>query len=106
MPRGTKRIDPLCVRLPDDLLAAVHQHAEQSGVTTSEWIRDLIFRVVYGEPLGMDEGYVQGRNVGYRILLMACREAWQHAPATIEDAIKLIQAQGGAVDQGLTGRTE
>jgi hypothetical protein len=83
--------NPMCLRLPDDLQAAVAQMATEAGVTTSEWIRDLLFRTVYGEPLGVNEGYLHGRSVGYRVAMLACAEAWKHMPATIEDGLKAMQ---------------
>lgn len=80
---------PLCVRLPEDLELAVHQSAEQSGVSPSEFIRDLIFRSVYGEPLGIAEGYMQGRAVGYKIVQLVLGGI--QLPDNVEDAIAMLQ---------------
>jgi hypothetical protein len=81
---------PMCLRLPDDLHHAVHQMADQQGITSSEWVRDLVFRAVYGEPLGISEGYLQGRAVGYKIVHLAL--GGLRTPDTVEEAMSLLQA--------------
>ena len=81
---------PLCLRLPEDLRAAVHQMAEQNGVSPSELVRDLIFRFVYGEPPGIAEGYMQGRAIGYQVAQQALASV--QMPDNVEDAIRILQA--------------
>lgn len=80
---------PLCLRLSDDLHAAVYQMAEQQGVSSSELLRDLISRAVYGEPFGIDEGYLRGRALGYTMVQRALQ--YLDIPASAEEAIQLIQ---------------
>jgi|SRR5882672_6919503 len=84
-----QRRGPLCLRLPEDLQAAVYQLAEENGVSPSEFVRDLIFRVVYGEPLGINEGYMQGRALGFRVLQLALSRL--EMPSTAEDAVQFLQ---------------
>jgi hypothetical protein len=81
---------PLCLRLPDDMHAAVHQLAEQQGVSTSEWIRDLIFRTVYGEPLGISEGYFAGRAIGFKVMHRLL--GMIRVPQTVEEAMSFLQS--------------
>jgi hypothetical protein len=80
---------PLCLRLPEDLHAAVHHMAAEQGVSSSEWIRDLIFRVVYDQPLGMEEGYLHGRAIGVKAVMIALRSL--AVPETAEEAMRLLQ---------------
>jgi hypothetical protein len=86
------RQDIICARLPPDLHAAVAEMASSAGITTSEWVRDMITRIVYGQPPGIDEGYRQGRALGFRMMHLAFRQAWENAPDTIEAAMPIIQA--------------
>jgi hypothetical protein len=88
----TRRANPLCFRLPPDLHAAVTHAADAAGITTSEWVRDMLHRLVYGEPPGIDAGYIQGRQLGFRMVSLALRDAWNASPATIEGAMAAIQA--------------
>ena len=92
------RNSPLCLRLSDDLHAAVIEMAEQQGVTTSEWMRDMLHRVVYNEPPGVEAGYMQGRQLGFRMLHLAFAETWKNLPTNVEDAMAMLQA-------GSPGRT-
>ena len=86
---------PLCVRLPPDIHAAVESLAETAGITASEWVRDQLFRVVYGEPPGIDQGYIAGRNLGYRAMSLIFRDAIKIAveqmPTDVESAQHLLQ---------------
>ena len=92
MPPMSKRGDgPLCLRLPADLHAAVVQMAEASQITTSEWVRDMLFRIVYGTPPGIDEGYMHGRALGMRIVHHALKTAADHLPTTAEEAQAMLQ---------------
>ncbi len=84
---------PLCVRLPPDLHAAVDSAATEAGVSTAEWIRDILFRVVYSAPPGVEEGYMQGRRVGLQIARLAIHEAWNQMPDNIEDAMAKLQGR-------------
>jgi hypothetical protein len=65
--------------------------ATQAGLTTSEWVRDVLHRIVYGEPLGIDAGYIQGRSLGFRVVHLAFRDAWERMPTSIEDALELLK---------------
>lgn len=95
MPPVHRTNKPLCLRLPDDLHLAVVQLAANAGMNTSEWMRDVLFRVVYGEPPGVDEGYTQGRQIAVAATFAVVREAISQAlaslPATAEEAIPLGQ---------------
>lgn len=88
----SRRQGPICVRLPPDLLAAVTEMADSSGITLSEWLRDMVARLVYGQPLGIDEGYLQGRALGFRVMHLAFQQAWAQAPKTIAEAMPMLQA--------------
>lgn len=92
------RTGPLCFRLPPDLHAAVEDAAAAAGITTSEWIRDMLHRLVYGVPPGIEEGYIQGRQLGMRVLQLTVAEAWKAMPITVDDAMAMLQA-------GSPGRT-
>jgi len=87
------RAAPLCFRLPPDLYAAVTEMAEAEGVTTSEWVRDMLQRIVYGQPPGIDEGYMQGRSLGFRMMHVAFRDAWAQMPTDVHEAMQRIQAE-------------
>ena len=60
---------PICFRLPDDLHMAINQMAEAQGVTTSELVRDVLFRLVYNDAPGVDEGFIAGRTLGLSVAL-------------------------------------
>ena len=89
---------PRCFRLPPDLDAAIDQAAEAAGITPSEWIRDMLHRIVYGEPPGIEEGYIQGRQLGFRVMQLGLAELWKTLPGNVDDAMGMIQA-------GSPGRT-
>jgi hypothetical protein len=81
---------PLCFRLPADLHAAVEDLAQQAGISTSEWVRDVLFRIVYGEPPGIDQGYMTGRQLGFRMMQLAFKDAWDMTPMTAEEATERL----------------
>jgi hypothetical protein len=83
---------PLSVRLPPDLQAAVDDMAASAGLTTSEWIRAILHQTVYGEPLTVEAGYFQGRQIGYRMLQRAFVEIYRNTPEGVEEAMRIIQA--------------
>jgi len=91
MPHLPIKPKPLCLRLSDDLHMAVIQLAQDQGMNVSEWMRDLLFRVVYGEPPGVNEGYIQGRQIGIAAAFTVIREAIEALPATAEEAMPLTQ---------------
>ena len=86
---------PLCLRLPLDLRMAVEQLAANAGVGISEWMRDMLYRTVYGTPPGIEEGYVQGRQIAtsaaFALIRAAVAQALDQLPATAEEAIPLTQ---------------
>jgi hypothetical protein len=90
--RQMARPAPLAFRLPPDLHAAIEDMAANAGVTVSEWVRDMLHRIVYGEPPGIDAGYIQGRSLGFRVVHLAFRDAWERMPTNIEDALAMITA--------------
>jgi antitoxin component of RelBE/YafQ-DinJ toxin-antitoxin module len=78
------------LRIPDDLRAALYQAAETHGVTVSEWIRGLIHQAAYNERLGVDDGYAQGKAIGYmiatRIIARGMKDLAGNIPATVAEA--------------------
>jgi hypothetical protein len=81
----------MCFKVPIDLQTAIVAMAERDGVSVSEWLRDKVHRIVYGEPLGMEQGYLEGRQLGFRMLQLLFQQTWDQAPATLEDALQLMQ---------------
>lgn len=86
-----ERRGPLCLRLSEDLHAAAHQMAEQEGVSSSEWIRNLIYRATYNEPCGIDEGYLRGRALGYQMVQRALR--FLDIPPNADEAMQIMQSE-------------
>ena len=74
---------------------AVEQLAANAGVGVSEWLRDMLYRTVYGEPPGVEEGYLQGRQIAtsaaFALIRAAISQALDQLPATAEEAIPLTQ---------------
>lgn len=91
---------PLCVRLPPDLHAAVASMASAAGLTTSEWVRGLLNQAIYGDPLNVEAGYFQGRQIGFRMMQRAFAEAYNQTPPAVEDALKLIQQDNEERNRG------
>jgi hypothetical protein len=89
------KVSPLCLRLPPDLRAAIASAAEASGLTLSEWVRDMLHRIIYNEPPGIEAGYMQGRALGFTltrsVLLEALGEAAQTVPTSLEEGMARIQ---------------
>lgn len=83
--------DVISLRLPEDLRIAVETAAQTEGVTTSEWIRAMLFKLVYDEPLGASEGYIEGRRIGYGAMLTSLRDAASKVPKSIDEATKLVR---------------
>jgi hypothetical protein len=91
-PKATaNRTTPICLRMPQDLHAAIEQLSAQAGLSTSEWIRDVLYRAIYGEPPGENQGYVNGRQIGYQILMLAFRDASRSVPESAEEAMKVLR---------------
>ncbi|MGH7177181.1 MAG: CopG family transcriptional regulator [Tepidisphaeraceae bacterium] len=88
--------NPMCLRISDDLRYAVDDLAAKAGLSTSEWIRTALFQIVYGEPPGIDQGYMAGRQIGFRMMQAAFHEAWGIMPTTIEEA--MVRLGGNASD--------
>lgn len=86
---------PLCIRLSTDLHIAVTQLAQNQGMSISEWVRDMLYRIVYNNAPGVEEGYIQGRQIGvaatFSVIRRAIEQAVQELPTTAEDAIPLTQ---------------
>ena len=76
---------PFCIRLTPDLLAAVQQLAQNEQVSPSEWARNLIYRTVYGEPLGIDEGYHHGKQAAFTATLAVVQAALQQAMSELPE---------------------
>ena len=72
----------------------MHQLSAAQGASPSEWIRDVIFRAVYGEPLGIAEGYLHGRAIGYRLVRVLIQRMLNdvQAPETVEEGMSLLQS--------------
>jgi len=83
---------PLCLRLPTDLHTAVVQIAARDGLSISEWVRTLIYRHIYNDSPTADDGYMQGRVLGYQAAMQTLRHAFESIPMSIDDAMPLIQA--------------
>jgi len=66
---ASRLTSPLCVRLTEDLRVAAHQLASQQGMTLAEWLRDLVYRTVYGTTPDVTEGYYQGRTAGLHVVM-------------------------------------
>jgi hypothetical protein len=94
MPHNPRQ-DPICLRLPPDMRVAVTQLAEQQGLNISEWIRELIYRAIYGEAPGVDQGYMQGRALGFQVALQGLQtalfEAEERLPPSAEAALPFLQ---------------
>lgn len=88
---GPRRAAPLCFRLPPDLHAAVASMAENAGISTSEWVRITLHQIVYGQPPGIDDGYIQGRQLGFRVMMLYFNEAWKNKPNTVDEAMAMLQ---------------
>jgi hypothetical protein len=87
-----KPISPsmLSLRLPFDLHAAVTQLAETAGVTTSEWLREVIYQAVYNEPQSANEGFMQGRALGMQLARHVLSMAYEHLPNSMEEAMTIL----------------
>lgn len=81
----------MAFKVPADLHTAIVDMAERNGVTVSEWIRDQMHRIVYGEPLGMEQGYIEGRQLGFRSMQLAFKRAWDLTPEDVESAVVEMQ---------------
>lgn len=77
--------DLICFRLPLEARAAVETLVQQQGITISEWYRAVTFAAL-GQTLGVSEGYMQGRAMGYQAARMALGESVGMLPSTYEEA--------------------
>lgn len=80
---------PLCFRLPVDLHQAVEHAAANANMSISEWVRDMLYRVVYADPPGVQEGYLAGRALGLRLMNEQFRQAALALPESVEEAMTL-----------------
>jgi hypothetical protein len=87
----------LSIRLTPDILAAAAAYAEQAGVSLSEWVREVVYRAVYKEPATMDQGYMQGRAIGYQVVVQTLRQLEENLPPSVEEGSRYLQSLGGRV---------
>ena len=78
---------PVCVRLPLDLHHAVEHAAANANMSVSEWVRDMLYRVVYADPPGIQEGYLAGRSLGLRLMNEQFRQCALALPDSVEEAM-------------------
>jgi hypothetical protein len=85
---------PLSLRISDDVRAGAHQAAEAAGLSLSEWCREVIYRAVYGEPMGADQGYVLGRAIAYKVAMRMFGQV--EMPGSVEDGVRFLQSLEGS----------
>jgi len=83
----------LTARVPDDIIALVNAECERDAVTPSEVIRKALMLYYYGQAQGPDIGYMQGRSVGARLLVVLMREVMADLPPSYEEAYELLQSK-------------
>lgn len=77
--------DLVCFRIPLEARAAVEEAVRQQGITISEWYRAITLAAL-GQGVGVSEGYVQGRAMGYQAARIALSQAAGMLPSTFEEA--------------------
>lgn len=81
---------PICVRLPEDLDAAIRARCEAEGLTPSELMRSLASQYVYNDTPSVDAGYMQARTLAAKMAHAAVSAAIENLPQTFEEANHLI----------------
>jgi hypothetical protein len=83
---------PICFRLPDDLHMAINQMAEAQGLTTSELVRDILYRLVYNDVPTVDEGFIAGRTLGLSVALkIGARVFMEMRDMTPTEAVEFVR---------------
>lgn len=83
----------LSARVPEDLLALVDDECERDSVTPSEVLRKALMLYYYGQAQGPDVGYMQGRGIGARLIVIMMRKVLSELPLTYEEAYALLQSE-------------
>lgn len=78
--------DLICFRLPPDLRTAAENFVAEHGITLSEWCRILMAQAL-GQGVTVDEGYMQGRALGWQVARALLTSASQQLPSTYAEAI-------------------
>ena len=83
--------DYIGIRMGEDLRIQVEQAALATGTTLSEWIRMSCLQSLSvglgGSSSLLDEGYAQGRALGFELVRLLAQEIGANMPATYEEAI-------------------
>ncbi len=82
----------LAVRLSGDLCSAVEDACAQQGITTSEFLRELIQNWCYGKSAlqAPSDGYRQARAMATQLANIAVSQALQSLPDTVEGAAQML----------------
>lgn len=86
-------VQPMCVRLPEDLDAAVRALAESEGISPSEVLRSAVHQRVYSQIPSVDEGYKQARGLAIQFAHEAVNLAAEQIPDSYEEAMEFLQAR-------------
>lgn len=78
--------DPICLRLPPDMLAMTKDLCAAQNISVSEWIRMLINDALHGNVPDVNEGYMQARALALKLSHELLRRATEMLPPTYEEA--------------------
>lgn len=71
---------------------AINQMAEAQGLTTSELVRDILYRLVYNDVPTVDEGFIAGRTLGLSVALkIGARVFMEMRDMTPTEAVEFVR---------------
>jgi len=86
--------NPICSRLPADLVEILDADASAQGVTRAELIKAILSAHYYGNAstlVGPDNGYIQARRLAPQLAMFALRRALDLLPDDVDLALESIR---------------
>lgn len=77
-PNGIKGL--FCLRLTDDIHAALRQQAQAQNQSMSEIVRVILYQAIYGYAPSETDGYAQGRKIAYQTAMRLVKDAIDAMP--------------------------
>lgn len=88
---------PICSRLPQELVDALDADAAQQGIARAELIKAILTAYYFGDAtalVGADKGYLQGRRLGVQLAYLVFKRAAELMPTEYEEAIETLRQEG------------
>lgn len=94
---------PICARLPQELVDALDTDAATQGIARAELLKAIVTAYYFGDAtslVGVDKGYLQGRRLAIQLAYLIFKRATDLMPVDYASAVAELQQQGLYGPQG------